>query len=94
LAYPMSVEFAAHPGDGQETHWKTPDFVPPRSCGRIAVEIPPARGAWRARCIIMRSTWRDPLHNALSSRGVPDYLIPVRRTQTMDGLVTEWITNQ
>ena len=94
LANPMSVEFAAHPGHGQETHWKTPDFIPPHCCGRIAVEIPPAPGDWRMRCIISRYTWRDPVYNALSSRRWPVYLIPVRRTQTMDSLVTEWITNQ
>ena len=89
FANPMAVEFAAHPGDGQETHWKTPDFIPPRSCGRIAVEIPPAPGAWRMRCIISRYTWRDNVRDALPGWW-PDFLLP-RRTQIMDGLVTDWV---
>ncbi len=88
-----TVEFAAHPGGGQETYWKHPGFIPRRSCGRIAVEIPPAPGAWRMRCIISRYTWRDTARDILSSRRVPDFLLP-RRTHTMDSLVTEWITNQ
>jgi len=89
FANPMAVEFAAHPGDGQETHWKTPDFIPPRSCGRIAVEIPPTAGAWRMRCIISRYTWRDNVRDALPGWW-PDFLLP-RRTQIMDGLVTDWV---
>jgi len=91
FAEPMIVEFAAHPGDAAEPHWKHPDFIAPRSSGSVAVEIPPAPGAWRMRCHISRSTWRDPLYNALSSRGWPDRLIPVRRTHTMDSLVTDWV---
>ncbi len=90
LANPMIVEFAGQPGDERETHWKTPAFIPPRSCGQIAVEIPPAPGAWRMHCIISRYTWKDMVRNALSSRRLPDFLLP-RRTQTMDSLVTDWV---
>ena len=87
---PMSVEFAAHPGDVQETHWETPRFIPPRSCGRIAVEIPPAPGVWRMRCHISRWTWRDSVRNARGLNWCPDALLP-RRTYQLQGLVTDWV---
>jgi hypothetical protein len=87
---PFGVELATHPEDEHATRWKTPGFIRPRSCGRIAVEIPPAPGDWRARCTIMRWTWRDAVWNAFPGWW-PDNLIPVRRTQTMDSLVTDWV---
>lgn len=89
FANPMSVEFAAQPADEQETRWKTSGFIPPRSCGRIAVLIPPVPGAWRMNCMIIRSTWRDDVRGALPGWW-PDFLLP-RRTQIMDGLVTDWV---
>jgi hypothetical protein len=94
FANPMSLEFAARPEDEQETHyaethWKTSGVIPPGSCGRIAVEIPPVPGDWRMRCIISRYTWRDDVRDALP-RWWPDFLLP-RRTQIMDGLVTDWV---
>ena len=91
LGNPLTVEWSDHPKDAQDTHGKLPDFIPPHSCGRMVVEVPLAPGSWRARCMISRSTWRDPIYNALSSRGWPAHLIPVRRTQTMDSLVTDWV---
>jgi len=94
LANPMTVELSEHPRDEQDARWKAPDFISPRSCGRMVVEVPLAPGSWRARCIISRWTWRDSVYNAFSSRGCPAGLIPVRSTHTMDMLVTEWITNQ
>jgi hypothetical protein len=94
LVAPNTVELSEHPRDAQDTHWKWPDSIPPHSRGTVLVEVPRAPGFWRARCIISRWTWRDSVYNALSSRGWPAGLIPVRRTQTMDGLVTEWIPNQ
>ena len=91
FANPMTVQFSDDPMDDQDVHWKGPDGIPPGSFGRIAVEIPPGRGAWRARCIIWRWTWRDSAYNAFSSRNWPAHLIPVRRTHTMDEFVTEWV---
>lgn len=87
---PITVEFAAHPGDGQDTHWKIPEFIPPRSCARIAVEIPPEPGNWRVRCIVARWTWRDSLRHARVLNRFPDALLP-RGTYQLDGLVTGWV---
>ena len=90
FANPITVEFAAHPGDGQDTHWKIPDFIPPRSCGRITVEIPPEPGNWRARCVVARWTWRDSVRNARVLNWCPDALLP-RGTYQLQGLVTDWV---
>lgn len=86
---PFGVELSARLKDEQATRWMTPGFIPPHSCGRIAVEIPPAPGAWRARCRIIRSTWRDKVRNACPG-WFPELLLP-RPTHTMDDLVTDWV---
>ena len=93
LADPMTVELSGHPRDEQGAHWYASGFIPPHSSGRMVVEVPLAPGTWRARCIILRWTWRDTVHNAFPP-WVPDCLIPVQPIKTMDSLVTEWITNQ
>jgi hypothetical protein len=90
----MTVDLSNQPRAAQDARWKHPDFIPRRSCGRIVVEVPLAPGSWRAQCMISRWTWRDSVYSALSSRGWPTRLIPVRRTSVMGGIATEWITNQ
>ncbi len=77
--------------DEDETRWQLPLFVAPRTSARIAVEIPPAFRTWRARCTMIRYTWRDYVHNALVGWRL-DGLIPVRPTCEYGSLVTDWVS--
>ena len=72
-----------------EMHWQHPGGIAPGSFCTVAVETPAAVGKWRVRCVLIRRTWQDDLHNC---RWCPESLIPVRRSYATGGLVSDWMS--
>jgi hypothetical protein len=85
---PYSVELSSHPSDGRDVHWQLAPRLAPRCSARIAVEIPPEPGTWRARFCLERWTWRDSARNILHR--CPDCLRP-RRTYKVQYFATDWV---
>jgi hypothetical protein len=72
-----------------ETQWQYPPAIPRGSFCRIAVEVPPGHGSWRARCLLMRFTWSDKLLSRVP-RWWPGGLIPLRGDPSLGALLTDW----
>ncbi len=87
---PCSVEFSSHPSDARDVHWQLPPPFAPGSSARIAVEIPPETGSWRASFFLQRWTWRDHVRDARFLSWCPNVLLP-RRTFQMQRFVTDWV---
>ena len=85
---PYEVELSGHPSDTRDVHWQLAPRFAPGSSARIAVEIPPESGTWRAKFCLERWTWRDSARNALD--WCPEGLLP-RRTYRVQYLVTDWV---
>ncbi len=92
---PFAEELSTDPPSGPtnerpEMHWQHPRVISPGSSGRVAVEAPATRGEWRARCVMVRWTWRDDLRY-YAPRWYPESLIPVRSSHSYHTLVSEWM---
>ena len=85
------VELSNRPASSLDADWQYPTSMPPHSTATVAAAIPPALGPWRVRCMVVRVTWKDTVRNNFPGWW-PENLRPVRRTRTMGGLVSDWVS--
>jgi hypothetical protein len=91
FSHPCSLFLSNHPSDVLETHWQLAPSFAPHTSRRIAVEIPPESGTWRARFFLIRTTWRDSVRDFRPLSRCPDWLLP-HPTYSVGDVVTEWVT--
>lgn len=84
------VELSNQPSSYLDADWHRPMSLPPHSTDTVAVPVPADMGPWRARCTVVRDTWRDRFPNIFPGWW-PDRLNPARRTRTAGGLVSDWV---
>jgi hypothetical protein len=87
---PYGLSLSNRPSCHVEARWQLAPTFAPGTGTRIAVEIPPGSGTWRAGFFLIRTTWRDYVRNLRVLDWCPDRLLP-RSTYQVDPVETDWV---